>query len=245
MLIKVNQFLQQPNTKLKHLSEQGFTLVESLMAMVVISIVIVAITPPIFLSVANRVQHRRTEQAIQLAQGEMDRVRVLVEQGDYKLDDLPAEAPTPPSGSYTDKTFEEVDPPTNPPGNNLKSDRSDCSSSSPPSPPYTVSQLPFQQAWRVDIDRDCKMDFLVQIFRDKGNLSPTVTLMAFRMGVRVYAAMAAENVANLVDPPLPASLKFTSGFGNQRSRPLAVVYNKIARSDTPSSLSQYDKSLLP
>lgn len=60
---------------------QGFTLVESLMGILVISVVAITITPPIVLSTATRVQNRRAEQAMQLAQAEVDRIRVFVEQG--------------------------------------------------------------------------------------------------------------------------------------------------------------------
>ena len=74
-------------------SQQGFTLLESLMAIMVITVVIAALTPPIFISVATRVQNRKAEQAIQLAQGEIDQVRRLVERGNYTTNELNSVAP--------------------------------------------------------------------------------------------------------------------------------------------------------
>lgn len=68
-------------------SEAGLTLLESLVAILVVSAVITAVTAPIFASVATRVQNRRADQAKQLAQGAVDRVRRLVE-GNYTLQDL-------------------------------------------------------------------------------------------------------------------------------------------------------------
>lgn len=240
MLIKVTQFLQQPNTKLKHLSEQGFTLVESLMAMVVISIVVVAMTPPIFLAVGTRVQNRRAEQAMQLAQGEIDRIRVLVEQGNYVKEDLPAVPATLPTN------FKDVAAPTSIASspNYIKSLKT-CSSynSYTGKPPIDTNKV-----LRVDTNSDCKFDerdFLVQTFRDVGQ--PVQTLptdpppIAFRMGVRVYAAVAEQNVANLQRERAP--LQFTTGLGSQRSRPLAVIYTKIVRSDLGSSFGRYNDLL--
>lgn len=64
-------------------SEQGFSLLEALISIAVIAVVISSFTPPIFLAVGTRVQNRRAEQAMQLAQAEVDRVRRLVERGQY------------------------------------------------------------------------------------------------------------------------------------------------------------------
>jgi type II secretory pathway pseudopilin PulG len=69
--------------------EAGLTIIESIMAILVLTVVLVAITPPLALIVATRVQNRRAEQAMHLAQSEVDHVRVLVELGDYTTEDLP------------------------------------------------------------------------------------------------------------------------------------------------------------
>lgn len=242
MPTKLTQFLCS-KAKLEHLSDRGFTIVESLMAMLILSIVVVGMTPPIFLAVGTRVQNRRVEQAVQLAQGEIDRVRVLVEQGDYTNYQLPeiATIPLVIPGDPIDP-FVRVTGPTSAIGNKIKSAVT-CPT------PYTVPQIPADRAWRVDINSDCKVDFLVQIFRDPGILpanppaGSTPPPMAFRMGVRVYAAVAEPNVANLTYER--ASLNFTTAQGQQRSRPLAVVYSIIARSDSAASLTRYNLLLPP
>lgn len=56
-------------------SQSGFTIVESLMAIVVVAILMTAITPVIVLSVASRVQSRRVEQAAQAARAYVDGLR--------------------------------------------------------------------------------------------------------------------------------------------------------------------------
>lgn len=56
-------------------SQSGFTIVESLMAIVVVTILMTAIAPVIVLSVASRVQSRRVEQASQAARAYIDGLR--------------------------------------------------------------------------------------------------------------------------------------------------------------------------
>ncbi|MDB9527760.1 prepilin-type N-terminal cleavage/methylation domain-containing protein [Oscillatoria sp. CS-180] len=69
-------------------SESGLTLVECIIALVVIGVTGAAIAPMMLVSVATRVQSQKTEQAIELAQSEVDRVRVQFET--RELTDLPA-----------------------------------------------------------------------------------------------------------------------------------------------------------
>lgn len=216
MKTRVTQFLHKNKPNLKDQTEQGFTLIESLMGVVVISIVIVAITPPIFLSVATRVQNRRAEQATQLAQGEIDRIRVVVERGKYTANNLP------PVAANSSSNITTASAPT--------------TAVNPPTIPTAT------QALRVDINKDGSYDFLVQTFRDNGiSLSGTNALpIAFRMGVRVYSTAAEDNISNLESPPQQAaSLRFTTGEGSQRSRPLAVLDTLVTRSDSSVSLNRY------
>lgn len=61
--------------KLQQSTQFGFTIVESLVAMVVVSILMTAIVPVITLSVATRVQARRVELASQAAKAYIDGVK--------------------------------------------------------------------------------------------------------------------------------------------------------------------------
>ena len=56
-------------------TESGFTVIESLMALIVVSILMIALSPVIVLSVATRVQSRRVESATQAAQSYIDALR--------------------------------------------------------------------------------------------------------------------------------------------------------------------------
>ena len=56
-------------------SESGFTIIESLMAIIIVTILMIGIAPVIALSVATRVQARRVELASQAARSYIDAVR--------------------------------------------------------------------------------------------------------------------------------------------------------------------------
>ncbi|MBD2771464.1 hypothetical protein [Iningainema tapete] len=206
----------------KSQSEQGFTIIESLMAIIVITVIVVAITPPIFLVVATRVQNQKAQQAIQLAQRQVDQVRVLIEGGNYTSSDLPPDGGTGAAdGVAAPSTFIDCNPP------------------SPATPPTPDSS----NACLIDLDGNGNPDFYVQTFRTKTLTSGTpAQIVAFYMGVRVYSALA-QGQSNL--QTTQASLKFTTEQGNQRKYPLAVVYTTVVRSDIKDSLTKYKEFLTP
>ncbi|MCL1464468.1 type IV pilus modification PilV family protein [Argonema galeatum] len=202
--------LSKPNS-----SQQGISLLECLMAITVISVVISSFTPPIFLAVATQIQNRRAEQAVQLAQAEIDRVRSIAEQQDYANTDLPPEGATdvkqqsPPSG-------------TTPNRNSMSA---------------TTGLL-------VDVNGDGTQDFVVQTYRNTGVPDSTGKKVAFNMGVRVYAAVITQNYGLLESPPQrSASLQLTTALGAQKRRPLAVMYTTVTHSDDRNSLCNLQKFL--
>ncbi|MDF5717728.1 MAG: hypothetical protein PUP93_28640 [Rhizonema sp. NSF051] len=196
-------------------SEQGFTIIESLMAIIVITVLVVSITPPIFLAVGTRVQNQKAEQAMQLAQLQVDQVRVLVERGNYTNDQLPPDGGT---GS-PDAVL------------------------APTSFTTTCTTPASSNACPVDINGDGKPEFYVQTFRTRAiNSGTPAQAVAFQMGVRVYSALA-QGQSGL--QTTQASLKFTTEQGNQRQFPLAVMYTPIVRSDIKDSLTQYRSFLQP
>ena len=209
--------------------EQGVTLLDALVAMVVIAVVAVVITPPIFLVVATRVQNRRAEQALQIAQGEIDRIRVLVDQVGYDGSNLPdsigvGEVQT--HGAATALAAESA------------SSSNDCA----PYDPLTTT-ISADQLLSVDVDGDCQVDYLVQTFRNAGEdtvANPGVPV-TFDIGVRVYHAVATDQVGNLEIEQ--ASLKLATGQGSQRTFPLAVSYTTIIKGETQFSLDEFRDSL--
>jgi type II secretory pathway pseudopilin PulG len=212
--------------RIRKRSQEGLTILESLVGILVITLVLAASTPPILMAAASRVQNQRTEQAIQLAQQEIDRVRLLIEQGDYLNTELP-----PPISSLTNPNrLSDMFPPT-----------SICSTI-----PCTPSQP--SQAKRSEDGQ-----FIIQTFRDPGVSDPqiqdasntnTPQILAFRMGVRVYSRVAEPNLLSRQLTTELAPLQITNSLAQQSERPLAVLYADFARGDLAPSLRKYREFLL-
>ncbi|WP_181985176.1 prepilin-type N-terminal cleavage/methylation domain-containing protein [Nostoc sphaeroides] len=217
--------LQKPVVK-RH-PEAGFTIIESLIAMIVVTIVVVAITPPIFLVVATRVQNQKAQQAMQLAQRQVDKVRILAEKGGYADSVLPS---LPSTSSEATGNVEAVGAPTT------------FLSSTYPCTSFTTTSPASSEACPVyNSTNSTTPSFYIQTFRTKQKSYGTPSqVVAFQMGVRVYAAIA-NGESGL--QTTPASLKFTTEMGQQRKRPLAVMYTSIVRSDLKDSLTRYKEFL--
>ncbi|MEO0645362.1 MAG: type II secretion system protein [Cyanobacteria bacterium J06650_10] len=209
--------------------DAGLTLIECLVAIVVIAITTAAIGPMLVFSVATRIQNQKTEQAMQLAQSEIDKVRLTVEQGgDYaaRLKELSVVA-HPANATSPDVAISEIPVP----GSNY-ADFIDGSTS----PASLVTQ-----ARMIDLDGDDDNDFAIQLFRTRGIAVPAQdssledTPVTFDIGVRVYDARAVGSTLQSE----PAGLEFTSGEGERRTRPLAVIYGQISQGDRDGSLCQY------
>lgn len=215
--------------------EAGLTLIEGLVATLIVSAVIVGITPMMFLSVATRIQNRRAEQALQLAHGQIDQVRVLMEQGIHQgnIDQITPQLP-PTAG---EANINEVGPPTSF-VTSLMSTNSDCHEFE------NLGGVEPNEAFPVDVNGNCEIDFYIQTFRtnqitvttEAAEDGPDVPLM-FRMGVRVYYQNARSRLGDLETEP--ASLVMTTGEGQQTRRPLASLYTVMSQGDTKQSLEGY------
>jgi prepilin-type N-terminal cleavage/methylation domain-containing protein len=221
-------------------SEQGLTLLECLMAIVVIGLTVTMITPPLVISAATRVQNRRTEQAMQIAQGEVDRIRALVAKDEHTAARLPAIVP---DGNLQAVAAPAVpaNPATPSTGSPIRSPRN-CGT---PGTYNNGEQMAANQGLRIDVDGDCKADFFMQTFRTQGTMNNAEVIRptrdqrpsAFQMGVRVYSILADGSSGSL--ETAPASLNITSSQGKQRTRPLAVLYTPFSRSDQGDALCFY------
>lgn len=191
--------------------EDGLTLIECLVAIAVIASTIGVIAPITVLAVATRVQNQRAEQAALIAQSEIDRVRLTVERGgDYTLDNIPS----------TTGTLASVPAPENVNATN--------------------ASTTFDAARPIDINADGDNDFAVQLFRTEGDVDPaTGQPLAFELGVRVYKSTSVENFTASELSTNEAALTMTSGEGQGRVRPLAVLYTTIVKSDNQESLCDY------
>lgn len=224
----------------------GFTLIESLVAIIIVSITVVAISPPIFWATGTRVQNRRAEQALSIAQATIDQVRAKVERGGATALELPAidtgatagKRPNPagplPSAQWT--PMQSVMPICNTVASIKPADKQY---------PDIGQYLPVM----TTTDSVCKPDFLVQIFRNDGICTDGLACsasalpvnerqpVAFSVGVRVYSSLATKGTTALLKEK--AGLTGTTGSGQAGTRPLAVLYATVAKSDASASLNNY------
>ncbi|TVR15690.1 MAG: type II secretion system protein [Phormidium sp. GEM2.Bin31] len=234
-LIQTKRFLTHRPDRLTPVTSQddGLTLIEGLVAILIVSAVIVGITPMMFLSVATRIQNRRAEQALQLAHGQIDQIRVLMEQGitDGNIGQIEPQLP-PLAG---ESNINEVGPPTQI-VNSLMSTNSTCNNLT------NLAQLTPNALFPVDVNGDCQADFYMQTFRTnqinartQSNANTPDVPLIFRMGVRVYYRNA--RVGELETDQ--ASLVMTSGEAQQTTHPLATLYTVMSQGDTNQSLEGY------
>lgn len=192
-------------------TERGLTLIESLAAIVIFGLAVVAISPPIVMSMASRIRAYRAEQATKLAEGEIDRVRLLVDRISTSTNAADFIAKLPPDGGGGNAPT--VGPPTT---------SANCANGVP----ATVTQ-----ACVVDLNGTT---FVVQSFRTK-TYTPNDIPLGFQMGVRVYTKASLDS-GGLVTKP--GSLAF-SGRTTSGQSPLAVLYAPIVKSDLPASAAVY------
>ena len=196
-------------------TDAGLTLIEGLVAVVVIGISVAVMSPLVILSVATRVQSQRAEQAFQIAQAEVDRIRLIVDRDDSSAINI-AQTPKTVLNAADFNTPGGVTAPTK-----IAAD-------------YTTV---FSSARGIDVDNDGGDDYAVQIFRTAGSTVGTKPV-AFDLGVRVYRADVV-GVAGKTLGVEQASLNMTSGEGQSGTRPLATLYTSIIKSDTERSLCDY------
>jgi prepilin-type N-terminal cleavage/methylation domain-containing protein len=183
----------------KKSQQDGFTIIESLMAIIVVTILMIAIAPTLALSVANRVQARRIEFGTQAARAYIDGVRSGIIQAPQDVTSLTPVAPTPggslncPANSYCTST----------------------AASTTPTNLYCIDR---------DSDGSCNhtssRDIVIQAFRFSG--SSTISTTGYSLGVRVYRADAFAD-SNVLESNRSQS---PVGIGNRKA-PLVQLTTEI------------------
>jgi prepilin-type N-terminal cleavage/methylation domain-containing protein len=243
----------------------GFTLIESLVAIIIVSITVVAISPPIFWATGTRVQNRRAEQALSIAQATIDQVRARVERGGSTALELPAidtgatagKRPNPagplPSAQWT--SMQAITPQCNTVSQLKPSIAAVPATGTTAAVPAVAADKQYPDIGQylpvmTTNDSVCKPDFLVQVFRNDGICANGIACSAsalpandrqplvFSVGVRVYSAIAKNNGTTALLKE-KAGLTGTTGTGQAGTRPLAVLYATVAKSDASASLNNY------
>lgn len=212
----------RPSCQFLKSSEQGFSLIEAMMGFTITAAVLAAMAPVLMIAVGTRLQNYRAEQAMQLAQSQINRVQTLMTQGvpqSYETGVIP---PAATQGTRVNQVAAPTTVVTDP--NALDSPT---------------------KALLVDYNNDNRPEFMIQMFRDQGVRFTAGTavdqLAVFQMGVRVYAGAARDNIGSL--QTTAASFNLTRNFGEQRTKPLAVLYTEVSRSDLQLSLQRYQQYL--
>ncbi len=230
---------------LKKNTNSGMSLMESLVATVIISLMVVVSTPPLILAMATRIQNRRAETAMTLAQKELERIRLIVDTGLYEDNLLPPIATI----GATQITNPNQISQAGPPNTVCVIGESGC----------TITNS--NQAWWTDPSKE----YFIQTFRTTG-VQENVSIdrrvipqtVVFRMGIRVYSKASFEDLGSLRTESAPIYL--TRGAGErtllerndgenisarQRQFPLAVIYADFSRGDLIGSLRKYHEFIPP
>jgi type II secretory pathway pseudopilin PulG len=222
----------------RHSTNEGLTIMECLVAILLIGLTTAMITPPLVIATATRVQNRRAEQALQIAQDEVDRISTMVQQGVHKTSVLPDVA----SGT----NLKSVPAPTALSTQYFKTSRRDGCAAKGTTYNYQ-GIVAASQALPIDVDGDCEEDFFMQVFRTAGvftdgeanrPLPGDRRPAQFSLGVRVYSKLAQNNLSTGKLQTEPASLQITEGQGKQASNPLTVVYKPIIWSEQSDALCE-------
>ncbi|NEO69641.1 hormogonium polysaccharide secretion pseudopilin HpsB [Moorena sp. SIO3H5] len=213
----INPQKQQP---LSQSSDAGFTIMESLMAMMIITILMVGISPMIVLGVANRVQSRRVELAVQAARAYIDGVRSgAIDHPEHKLEmEL--------DGGNNRNEFAQTDAPR---PSNLTCDKNSYCENEDENSIYCI-----------DLDNggcssDSPRDLIIQGFRSITSLGdPTNnTDKSYFLGVRVYRADAFKDQGELKIGEKGDKAKAGGPGLSDRKAPLVEMTTEIT-TGTPS-----------
>lgn len=204
--------------------ESGFTIIECLVAIVVVSILMTAIAPVIVLSVGNRVQARRVELATQAAREYVNGLvsgviepplhTVTLNEVDDRKNFIAQRATF--ASAYPPAVVGGLSCPTNTGGNSY------CTNT------FTSS------LYCVDFDRNgCStesiQDMVVQAFRSATPDLKDADHKSYLLGVRVYRADAFSDNEPLLKSDLDTKrtqAAFTSGIGNLKA-PLVEMTTEI------------------
>lgn len=208
-----------PRFDRQHHPNHGLTLVECLIAILVVNLGVAMLAAPLLMVAATRLRNDRINQATELARAEVDRLRVMMEQGveirTTTLDVLPPASSISATIGHADQLSAQ------PPPNSLV----DCSG---------ALGLPTSatQACRRRLNNT---EFAVQVYRGQLSVNSSNLVLAYPVQVRVYSAEAIP-VTTSATPVTQEPAAMTSSLVGAETRPLAVLTTEIIRSDSSETL---------
>jgi len=209
---KQHQNLSQPR-------DGGYTIIESLVAMIVVSVLMIAIAPVMAFSVATRVQARRTELATQAAKAYIDGLRSQsIKFNHATIKGFPTKSPA---------TNSETLPNTPVPGPGSKDDLYCVDMDGGGCEPMSTKDFYVQGAW---------------LNRDPSITNGDPTLKGYQLLVRVYRADSFAPGVTLNQTPQTAKKQSVVGSGlGDRTIPVVEMSTEIPASGNPSYKSILDR----
>jgi prepilin-type N-terminal cleavage/methylation domain-containing protein len=190
-------------------SEQlGFTIVESLVAILVVSILLAAIAPVIVLSVATRLQAKRVETSVDAAKKFVDALRT----GEIS-------SPPNPAASFSD--FQGM---SAPPGSGLNCPTSNALCATQPATDYSLFCVNDDTTTTGCSSSNLK-SFVIQAYAYNGATSSPSITTGYTLRLRVYRpdAFADSKALETVNKPLT----YAAGLGDRKA-PLLELTTDIA-----------------
>lgn len=207
-------------------SQSGFTIIESLVAIIVVSILLVAIAPVLVMSTATRVQARRIELATGAAKAFIDAIK-----SKSISENSITDAMSPVLTAATSRT--------------LSSSNNGYLLSSVPVPTGITTLYCFHKDGKITLPSDCttykttsQVQFYIQAFGNAvGSISANTSQIdrgqGYRLGVRVYRSDAEFGTLTAGSSGQKAAT-FTGGLGDRKA-PLVEITTEIVRGQSSYS----------
>ncbi|MDF0555812.1 hormogonium polysaccharide secretion pseudopilin HpsB [Kamptonema sp. UHCC 0994] len=215
-----------PLENLRQSQDSGYTIIEAIMAMIVVAVLMIAIAPVLVFSTGTRVQARRVELATQAARTYIDGVRsgaILV-----------ADTTVNPSTPIIETTV--VDPDTNPDREDFKVPAPNNAGLDCQTDGYCTTPASPNSLYCVNLDDtpgcdpNSVKDMLIQAYRSIPAANQTDPRQGYLLGVRVYRADAFKSGVTLVtDPQEQQQSTISGGIGNP-SIPVVQMTTEIGTS---------------
>jgi len=254
--------------------DRGFTLLEALVAMFIITIILSFIAGPIVLTAGTRVKNQDTEQSLNLAQSYVEQTRITLTQvatwTDPNLNDTNAANGVRPN-KVSDGTDLAANVVTIGPGgipysadSTLGAANTTAITAVPapnaicdPNKLLTTTAVPctdYRQMIAVDYDQDPndnqKVDFYVQVFRlndaDDDTVATTAATADEIMGFDLGVRVYSDLAANNLAnlTTTPMASTMTSGLLSA-TQPITVYYTSLYRSENSRALSTLNLCTIP
>ena len=217
--------------------ESGLTLIEALMAVLILAVVIGSIAPPLVIAVSTRVRNREVEQSLQVSRKHIEDIRIALLNNSWDGDPDTIPSGVPKLASASDYSSGSV--PYPPDLTQIKPPSDVCTTPGVPSGTEACDSALDMQGF--DFDKDGKVDFFVQAFR-ANQCSTADEIFAFDVGVRVYPYDVVKTDGTLVSSITNEDQGAAFADRRNNNAPLSSGYTTLIRTEATFGLTNYNDS---